>query len=376
MRPLCLLYLFMSVLMCGLGPVPDARERSAALRPSDLKPLVAYTGVDASDVPWLERAGVVFRDEQGGVIEPMSALAARGANLLRIRVFVDPADGRNGLDDMLELARRGSDAGMNLLIDLHLSDTWADPGQQRIPPAWAGLSAEDLAARVRAYTRSVVVALAQQGTPAAVVQIGNEITDGMLWPIGRVSLNGFEPLAELIQAGSAGVREGAKLTGTRVPKVMVHIDRGGDAQGAAWFYDGLLGAGGSFDVVGLSYYPWWHGGLSDLRDTITTVTDRYAKPVMVVETAYPWTLGWADQHHNIVGDPAQLIDGYDASDAGRRAFLEQVSATLVDAGDGLGMGWCAWGAAMIADPRTGGSAWENIALFDFEHRVMSLPDRP
>ena len=144
---------------------------------------------------------------------------------------------------------------------------------------------------------------------------------------------------------------------------MIHIDRGGDVGAAIWFFDHLLAQGVDFDLIGLSYYPWWHGSLTDLDETLDTLAIRYGKGLMVVETAYPWTLGWFDDTHNPVGLPEHLLPGYPATPRGQNAFLRAVIDIVREVPDGLGRGVFWWGGEWISSPGFG-SGFENVALFD------------
>lgn len=330
-------------------------------------------GVDASFVPQIEAVGGVLRDRDGAAIDPVAFYAAQGVNTVRLRVWNNPADGDCNVARTLALAQRVHAAGMDLLIDFHYSDGWADPGQQTKPTAWSGLSTAGLAAAVETFTRETVAALAAQGTPAKYVQIGNEITDGMLWENGRVSAwsdGNWSNLAALVNAGVRGARQGG---GTEGPRVILHIDRGGDWTSTREFFDRAAGFGIDYDIIGLSYYPWWHGGLDALRTTVENAAARFARPVVVVETAYPWTLAWADQQHNFVGNAGQLLPGYPATPTGQGEYIGAVRALMRSVTDGWGAGFVYWapdyGAfAGLASP------WENLAMFDFSGRAHASWD--
>jgi arabinogalactan endo-1,4-beta-galactosidase len=146
-------------------------------------------------------------------------------------------------------------------------------------------------------------------------------------------------------------------------EIMIHLDRGGDAEGAVRFLDRLLAQGVAFDLIGLSYYPWWHGTLDDLRHTLNTLAARYGKPLIVVETAYPWTLGWYDDTRNLVGLESQLHPGFPATVSGQGRFLAELVRVVRETRSGLGRGVYYWSPEAI--PVSGaGSAMENLALFD------------
>ncbi|MDZ7373128.1 MAG: glycosyl hydrolase 53 family protein [candidate division KSB1 bacterium] len=333
---------------------------------------VLWKGGDVSFIPQIEDRGGVYRDS-GKVKDPLQIFADHGFNLIRLRLWHTPRDGYCGLERTLAMARRLRTKGFTFLLNFHYSDTWADPGKQYKPAAWSGLSFPALKDSVRQYTRRVVAALIAQGTRPDLVQIGNEITGGMLWNDGRVggrydTPQQWQNLAELIRAAEEGLRGAGP--GADSIRVMIHIDRGGDNAGARWFFDRLLAQGVEFDVIGLSYYPWWHGNLSALQTNLNDLAIRYGKDIMVVETAYPWTLQGYDQVTNIVGSSSQLLPGYPASVEGQAAFLREVIRIVRSVPGGRGIGVCYWAPEYISIPQLG-SPWENNALFDFQGNALS-----
>ncbi len=288
-----------------------------------------------------------------------------------------PPEGYCNLTDVLGLAQRAHQAGLKILIDFHYSDVWADPGTQTKPTAWESLSYPELVQVVNDYTYDVVHDLIAQGTPPAMVQIGNEIPAGMLWDDGRVWPEEYNTdeqwtkLAELIDSGIQGVQDAGSNA-----EIMIHIDKGGDNEGARWFFDRLLAHGVAFDIIGLSYYSTWHGSIETMQTNLVDLADRYGKPIIIAETAYPWTLEWADWTNNIIGEESQLLPGYPASVAGQTAFLQAVRQALNTVPNGLGRGFFYWEGTWIAihDHDKDGSPWENQALFDFEHIALSSFD--
>ncbi|MBY0112999.1 MAG: arabinogalactan endo-1,4-beta-galactosidase [Phycisphaerales bacterium] len=318
-------------------------------------------------MPQIEAVGGVFRS--GGIaVDPIAFFASQGVNTVRLRVWNAPPAGFCDADDTLAMARRVHAAGMKLIVDFHYSDSWADPGQQTKPAAWANLSFPQLTIAVQSFTRSTVAALVAQGTPPDIVQIGNEITAGMLWNEGRVSAwnNGNWPnLETLLNAGAGGARLGA---GVHPVRIMLHIDRGGDNPTTRQFFDRAVAFGVSFDMIGLSYYPWWHGSFASFEANIAVTAARYAKPVFVAETAYPWTLAWADNQQNFVGLPSQLLPGYPATPSGQAGFLEAIGGVMRSTPGGAG--WCYWAPEYGAFPGLP-SPWENLAMFDFLGAALS-----
>jgi arabinogalactan endo-1,4-beta-galactosidase len=291
---------------------------------------------------------------------------------VRLRVWNAPPAGYSTLSSALTLARRAKQAGLKVLLDLHYSDFWADPGTQATPRAWAGQSLSTLAGTVRAYTRDAVAAFAQQGSPVDMVQVGNEITNGMLFPLGQVYRSDGQHWAEfatLLKAGIAGARD------ANAPAVMVHIDRGGDNGGSRYFYDHIIAQGVQFDVIGLSYYPFWHGSLATLRSNLTDLANRYGRDLVLAETAYPWTLGNGDQLGNLIGSAGQLPDGgaFPATQSGQAAYFEQLRAVLAAVPSGRGAGFFDWEPGWL--PGVGwspgqGNPNDNLTMFDWSGNAL------
>ena len=333
-------------------------------------------GADLSTLRALEAAGVSFSDAYG-TRPAEQILADHGMNLVRLRLWVDPPHQFNDLADVAAMARRIKQARMQFLLDFHYSDFWADPGKQNTPMAWQGQDLATLAATVRAYTRSVVATLVAQGTPPDIVQIGNEVTAGMLWPVGQLYVGNQQRWVEfttLLKAGIAGAREGAPRG--RAPAIMIHIDRGGDLGGAQWFYDHMRDYAVDFDLIGLSYYPYWHGTLSNVRENLANLAARYGKPIVIVETAYAWTFDDQDGYPNIVGPWYTPPPEYPVTPDGQALFIRDLLSIVARTPGGLGRGVVYWEPAWI--PGVGwkpgeGNAWDNQTLFDAQgHALPSI----
>ena len=212
-------------------------------------------GVDVSLLPHLEDRGITFRDN-GRPDDALRVFKRHGVNYVRLRLFVDP-DGTigqvNTLPYTLALAKRVKRVGLQFLLDLHYSDHWADPKSQHIPKAWRGLDQPQLVTQVREYTRQTLLAFHDDGCAPDMVQVGNEIANGMLWPNGG-SLDDakkWEPFAELVQAGIAGVHDAAAVTGEKAPPIMIHAHAGDDETVCRWFFDNLRQRGVRWDIIGL-----------------------------------------------------------------------------------------------------------------------------
>lgn len=332
-------------------------------------------GVDVSDAPAAEAGGFVFRDVDGVAADPLVIATRHGAGVARIRVWHTPADGACGLAPACSLAARAHRAGLRVWLDLHYSDTWADPGHQAMPAAWVGLDATALADSVRRYARACIVAAQRAGGAPGFVQLGNEITAGMLWPAGRLDgARGWDALAPLLRAAIAGVRD---APGGDTLLTVLHLDAGGDSARCAAFARAALAHGVAPDAWAVSYYPWWHGSLDGVRGTIASLAALSDRPIWIAETGAPWTLTWFDTTHNVVGEPAQCLPGYAASRAGQCAFFGAVRSIVAAQPHAAQAGALYWGACAVAAPGAP-SAWENCALFDDRGRwtAACLPAGP
>lgn len=244
-------------------------------------------GADISFLPELEHKGMKFYDTDGKEKDAIGILKDHGLNYIRLRIFNDPARdsgyspnlGFCDLTHTLQMAKRVKAAGMKLLLDFHYSDYWADPGKQHMPKAWRGKNISELKQAVYDYTRMVMQALKDQGTAPDMVQVGNEINHGMIWPHG--SVNHFDSLAQLFFAGVQGVKAISPNT-----SIMLHVALGGQNDESKFFIDNMVKRGVPFDVIGLSYYPKWHNTLADLEYNLGDLSTRYNKDVIVVEYSH------------------------------------------------------------------------------------------
>lgn len=240
-----------------------------------------------ADISWLqsqEDHGVRFSD--GGIEgDAIEILRDNGFNYIRLRLFVNPKselgysqrDGYCDLEHTLAMAKRVKDAGMYLLLDFHYSDNWADPQKQIMPQAWQTYSYDEVCAEVYNHTKSVLEALAKQGTTPDMIQIGNEVSNGMLWPYGSVR-HSFSGLCGLLKEGVRAARECAPDA-----EIMIHVALGGQAEESERFFDAMAKYGVDYDLIGQSYYPEWHGTLEELEANLNMLVKRYHKPIIVVE---------------------------------------------------------------------------------------------
>lgn len=331
---------------------------------------VFLKGGDVSLLARVEERGGVYR-EAGEKREALAIFRGNGWNCVRLRLFHSPSgEGAvcNDLAYTVKLARRAKRAGFRVLLDFHYSDTWADPGHQSKPVAWEGLGFEKLCEAVFGYSRDCIAALRKAGALPEIVQLGNEITPGMLWPDGRVGGKEFDTprqwrrLAALLAAGRRGVA--AALGEGESVEIMIHHANGGSVGGTRWFFDRLVEQKVEFDLIGLSYYPWWHGSLDDLRRNLAATAKRYGKPIVVVEAAYFWNGAWPKGHR-----PREVAP-WPLTPAGQKAFLADVIRAVRQTPDGLGRGvlWWAPEALPVGGIRAG---LNRRALFD--ERGNALP---
>jgi beta-galactosidase len=247
------------------------------------RPVDKMLGADISFLPQLEERGIKFSDN-GVEKDAVQILKENGFNYVRLRLFVNPEHdsgySRNkGFCDLghtIDMAKRIKAAGMKFLLDFHYSDTWADPEKQFKPHAWKGKNFEELRQTVFDYTKDVLEQLKKAGVAPQMVQVGNEINRGMIWPEGHI--NNLDSLAQLIYAGIQGVKAVEPST-----TIMVHIALGGQNEESRFFLDNMIMRGVPFDVIGLSYYPRWHNTLGELSYNLDDLAKRYDKDVIVVE---------------------------------------------------------------------------------------------
>ena len=308
-------------------------------------------GADLSFLKQAEDHGTVFRD--AGQPKPgLQIFKDHGYNWIRLRVFHTPTRLPNSLDYTLALAREAKKRGFKFLLDFHYSDTWADPGKQFIPKAWEGKSHQELVQSVFEYSRDTIAAFREADVMPEMVQVGNEITHGMLWPDGKLP-DHWDNFAELVKAGVKGVEAGAG-EGTR-PRIMIHIDRGGDVNGTRYFFEHLNKYEVKFDVIGQSYYPWWHGSLLDLRENLQFMAEQYGKDIIVVEAAYNWR-------------PAEYREKpapFPETPEGQKEFLEEVNRAVLATPHNLGKGVFWWEPAVAP-------ARNSRGMFDTESNALPV----
>ena len=385
-------------------PLPDGPEQSSVY--VEAIPDISddfYRGMDASAVLALENSGVKYYNFDGEEQDVFMTLAQAGVNYIRLRVWNDPYDengngyggGNNDVATAITLGQRATKYGMKVCIDFHYSDFWADPKKQFVPKAWEGMEIEEKADALYDFTLDSLTQLLEAGVDVGMVQIGNEINNGMSGETDVANIR------KLLTAGSKAVREAAVNSGKEI-LVAVHYTNIDDMKKLDTLLTGLQVKEIDYDIVGLSFYPYWHGTMDDLKNAITHIRNTYGKKVYVAENAYCYTAEDGDGSANSVEGTDDLAEGYSASVQGQANEVRDVCAATSESGaEGIfywegtwipvgpadadnsvlwekyGSGWASSYASGY-DPKDagqyyGGCSWDNQAMFDFTgHPLASL----
>ncbi len=325
-------------------------------RTSEISGQAYAIGADLSFLKNSEDRGFLFKEN--GIAKPgLEIFKDHGYNWIRLRLFHTPTELPNNLGYTIALAKQAKEAGFKFLLDFHYSDTWADPGKQFIPLAWTGMSHNQLVNAVFEYSRETIKTFREAGVLPEMVQIGNEVINGMLWPDGKIPAN-WDNFAELVQAGINGVNAGCENLNR--PGIMIHIDQGGNPERTKYFFDKLLSYNIHFDYIGQSYYPWWHGSLLDLRNNLIFMAETYKKPIILVEVAY------CSSPTEYKSKPAP----FEETSEGQKEFLDEVNRIVLETPDNLGAGIFWWEPATMGGRSTrdffdeNGNVLPVITVFD------------
>lgn len=353
-------------------------------------------GADISTLPEVEQQGGIFR-AGGREVLLDDALIQNGITSARIRVWNDPYDragspyggGTCDAEKMLALAERIKSKGMSLLLDFHYSDFWCDPARQGIPKAWKGMDIDGMCKALNTFTRQTLTRFIEAGVSPEYIQVGNEITNGFLWDMAKLDRSSpeafsesFDRLAKLISAGTSAVRECTDAG------IVIHLEQSG--KNALWreWFDAAVKRDMDFDIIGASYYPLWHGTLTQMRENFDDMISRYGRDIMIVETAYPFTT----VHHDpsgrklMIGEDFTLEDGskpkWSFTKEGQQQFLEDLKAECLKVKDGRlkaiyywEPGWLPTKSSTWAtkealrdigeEDKDTGNEWANECLFDY-----------
>ncbi|MGL9893650.1 glycoside hydrolase family 53 protein [Enterococcus mundtii] len=364
---------------------------SVALGSKQVEAKELIRGADISILADMEKSGAGYY-ENGVKKDALQILKNNGVNYVRLRLWQDPYDdqgnsygaGTNDLNTTIALAKRAKNLGLKVLLDFHYSDFWVDPGKQNLPKAWENYSFEQLDAALYGYTKSVLTEMKNNGVYPDMVQIGNELNSGMLWPYGKSWGEGggeFDRLATFLKSGIRGVKETQPVD----TPIMLHLADGGDTDVFTWWFDEITKRGVDYDLIGLSYYPYWHGSMNALQTTMNTISARYDKEVNVVETAYGHTTANADSMPNAFGPEQEIAGGYAATPAGQREYLNDLVTRIQTVPNEKGNGFFYWeplwyngnvswataaGMNYLGVQSQTGNEWDNQAMFDFNGQAL------
>lgn len=323
-----------------------------------------FKGADISYLDELENSGADFF-QTGQKKELFEILKDSGVNWIRLRLWHSPQNAYCSTKNTIYMAKRAKSYGFKILLDFHYSDYWADPEKQNVPKSWKNMNFEQIKNAMYEYTCSVLKEFAEENCSPDMVQIGNEIINGMLWPFGSISNGKCSNLMDLVQTGCKAAR-------TVCPnvKIMLHVICT-DNQTLQWWFSQAKQYSVDYDVIGLSYYAYWHGAsLKVPENAIKMLKKKFSKPVCIVETHYPWTLDWQDNMKNNVGEGSALIKEFPPTQEGQKAYLRTLCSVVQKAG-GSGVFW--WEPDMICT-ETFKSDGENLGWFDFNHNYNGTAD--
>ncbi|MEB5959002.1 arabinogalactan endo-beta-1,4-galactanase [Enterobacter sichuanensis] len=381
-------------LSCGLAASAFAAD-AVKTRPFTAMPADFIKGADISTLLEAEQHGAKFYNQNGQQQDAIAILKANGVNTVRLRLWVDPQDadgntyggGSNNLENTIALAKRVKAQGLKLLLDFHYSDFWTDPGKQFKPKAWEKMDYPQLKTAIHDYTRDTIARFKKEGVLPDMVQIGNEINGGILWPEGKSWGQGggeFDRLAGLLTAAIGGLKE--NLTDGEQVKVMLHLAEGTKNDTFRWWFDEITRRNVPFDIIGLSMYTYWNGPISALKANMDDISKRYNKDVIVVEAAYGYTLDNCDNAENSFQAKEEKDGGYPGTVQGQYDYIHDLMQAVIDVPDHRGKGIFYWEPTWIAVPGTTwatkagmkyihdewkeGNARENQALFDCQGKVL------
>jgi arabinogalactan endo-1,4-beta-galactosidase len=387
-----ILIMFLATLPMGCSKSNKDDDTDNKEKPVVYTPDQFVTGADLSYVNQVEDHGGVYLDS-GEVRDPYLIFKNHGANTVRIRLWHNPlwtkeVYGASGtqlysdIKDAEKSMKRAKDLGMTVCLDIHYSDTWADPGNQEPPAAWQYITDINvLKDSVYRYTLKTLNHLNSQGLMPEMVQIGNEINCGMLitgtlqgFPDLNACDGKWKNLGDIINEGIRAVREVSAWSDINT-QVVLHV---ADPKNVKWWFDNITSTGGvtDFDIIGFSYYPLWHTTISyyNITTTVADLKARFQKKVMILETAYPWTKENADSYANLFYNQAP-VSGFPYTVDGQKNFLVDLTQQLISVGlDGIIYWEPAWISSQMKDPWGTGSSWENCAFFDFDGNTLPSID--
>ena len=352
-------------------------------------------GMDLSTLLEMERCGAKYFD-QGKEMDILDIMKSYDVDTIRLRLWNDPKSetgepygaGNNDLAETLAIGKRVSDAGFGVLLNFHYSDFWADPGKQFKPKAWASYGVEELEKAVYDFTKESLTAVLDAGVNVTMIQVGNELSNGLLWPEGKMP--NYDNIAKFVSAGIRACRE----IKADIP-LMIHLDNGGKNELYRDWFDHYVERGEDFDYIGLSYYPFWHGSLQALEDNMDDIAVRYGKELIVAEVSMGYTMEdyksyekLEDSERKGYATRQELVDKieYPMTVQGQVDFTKDFLNRVAHVADDKGCGFFWWEPAWIPVPGSGwatpaslkymndpgpcGNEWANQALFDYKGNAL------
>ena len=350
-------------------------------------------GMDLSTMAEMEKSGAVYYD-QGEKKDILEIMKCYDIDTIRLRLWHDPYSekgepygaGGNDLKTTLSMAKKVTKAGLGVLLNFHYSDFWADPGKQIKPKAWKNYTVQELEKAIYDYTADVMKIFRDNKINLTMVQVGNELSNGLLWPEGRIP--DYDNISKFVSAGIRGVRKVDK----KVP-IMIHLDNGGNNGLYRQWFDEYMKRGEDFQVIGLSYYPFWHGTLDMLEYNMRDIAARYVKDLVIAEISSGFTMEDYKEYEKLpdherkgYATKQELVDKveYPMTREGQADFIKDVLERIDKIPQGKGFFW--WEPAWIPaagsgwatpasleymnDPGPCGNEWANQALFDYDRNAL------
>lgn len=352
-------------------------------------------GMDLSTLLEMERCGAKYYDN-GKEMDILEIMKKYDVDTIRLRIWNDPKSeegepygaGNNDLEETIAIAKRVTDAGLGVLLNFHYSDFWADPGKQFKPKSWANYGVEELEQAVYAFTKESLKKVLAEGIRVTMIQVGNELSNGLLWPEGKVP--NYDNIYRFVSAGIRACRE----VDAQIP-LMIHLDNGGNNALYREWFDNFTQRGGDFDLIGLSYYPFWHGTLQMLEDNMNDIAVRYGKDLIVAEVSMGHTMEDYKEYEKLEdadrkgyatrAELAAKVE-YPMTVEGQKDFTADFLQRVARVKEGRGCGFFWWEPAWIPVPGSGwatpaslkymndpgpcGNEWANQALFDYDGNVL------
>ena len=358
-------------------------------------------GIDVSTYLEELEHGAVFYDGDT-VIDPLDAFVQNGVNYMRIRIWNDPKSpsgepylaGNCDIENYVKLAKLAKSKGYKILMDLHYSDFWADPGKQFIPKEWVGYDLKELCEAVYAFTLMCLERAKSEGVAPDMIQVGNEITNGILWPVGKLEIDGkrgnYDNFCSLIHAGCSACREA-----TPEARIVLHLERSNDCAVYQEFYSEMASHGIDYDIIGASYYPYWHGTPDQLMANLNRCRG-FGKEIMIMELGY----GFTDRGYDRDGEESRLVidaerafvpgvsEKYSLTPTGQAEYIKDFLALARENSiggvfyweplwlPGEGICWASEAGQEYINEQGKSTAneWANQCLFDYEGRKLPAFD--